>query len=474
MQTQTATEAESVRIIFELFGKLDPTKPFKLIPLGTWFRGRRKLDITRARLEEVVKNFKGGLPPQKVLINLDHAENGGKVGNVKDLAYMEDGPKGPGLYVTEIELTDKGNAALDEDGYDGVSAEIVWTLNEGAMFQDPKTGDSVDNVLVGMALTPQPFFGHDEVGLFANENPQIEVFAKEPYDYNYLSAGFYGGAKSFNEYDEWQEAQQETQRLKSTDWIFRDLLDNIWYDETFDASEKAQLMMQLIGEFQARVQAGGEELMSQANILERVLTMVGLGPTREQPETNSIPDDGKPEAQPEEKPESQEELEMGKNKEKEEELQTETQPEAEIEKLQQDAAAEKLRADTAEAEIDKMRAGERSERLKVEAGAFKALPMPVDEYVEHFTIIEEKLPEDQVKWLRGQLEAYDKAMVAGGLLKEIGSDLETDQTDADRLESLVQAEIKESFAGDRSKYGEAMKTVSAAHPELAKALVAAG
>lgn len=472
---QMATETKSVRIVFESFGKLDITKPFKLIPIGPWFRGRRKLDITRARLEEVVKNFKGGLPLQKVLINLDHTENSGKVGNIKDIAYMEDGEKGPGLYVTEVELTDKGSKALDEDGYDGVSAEIVWSLNEGAMFQDPKTGEYVDNVLVGMALTPQPYFGHDEVGLFANKNPQIEVFSSEPYDYAYASAGFYGGAKSFTEYDDWREAQHETQRLQSTDWIFRDILDNIWYDDMLTASEKADLMMQLIGQFQARVQAGGEEeLAKDASVLEKILSLVGIANTDNQIDKSTVPDDGKTDDEPETQGEPQEELEMGKKPENEEELRQEVQPEAgvEIEKLQQDAAAEKLRADTAEAELATVRAGERSERLKVEAEAFKAIAIPVDEYVEHFTVIEESLPEAQVTWLRGKLEALDKAMVEGGLLKEIGSDLETDQTDGDRFESLVQAEIKESFDGDRSKYGEAMKIVSAAHPELAKALAA--
>ena len=159
-------------------------------------------------------------------------------------------------------------------------------------------------------------------------------------------------------------------------------------------------------------------------------------------------------------------------KEPKEELQTEINPDAEVDKLRENAVAEKARADTAEAELETMRAGQRSERLKIEAESFKALPTPVDEYVEHFTVIEESLPAESAEWLRGQLEAYDKAMVDGGLLNERGTDLQTDQTDGDRFESLVQAEIKETFSGDMSKYGEAVKLVSAGHPDLAKAIVA--
>jgi len=166
--------AHSEKIAFDDFAVAAIKGPVRLLPQGRWFRGGRILEITRERLEEMVRNFKAGRPRFRVGINLDHKDDQGKVGNIKDVAYLPEGEKGPGLYATDFELTPKGEKAIGEDGYDGVSAEVVWTLNDGARYQDPETGNEHDNVLVGLALTPTPFFGHQHVALFSAKEQDME------------------------------------------------------------------------------------------------------------------------------------------------------------------------------------------------------------------------------------------------------------------------------------------------------------
>ena len=164
-----------MRYAFDGFGDFKVGDPFRLLPEGTWYRGDRKLYLTRDRLKEIAANFDKKLPNYRVGIDLNHEENQGKVGNVKKIAYMENGPKGPGVYVTDYELTDRGARAIEQDGYDGVSAEVVWSLNGGAKYQDPETGKLHDNVLVGLALTPRPFFGHNEVALYHAEQEEMPM-----------------------------------------------------------------------------------------------------------------------------------------------------------------------------------------------------------------------------------------------------------------------------------------------------------
>ena len=169
-----ANDPHSEKIAFDDFAAQSLAGPIRLLPQGKWFRGGRTLDITQDRLQEMVRNFKSGLPRFRVGINLDHKDDRGKVGNIKDVAYIADGEKGPGLYATDYDLLPKGEKAVSEDGYDGVSAEVVWTLNDGARYQDPETGNEHDNVLVGLALTPTPFFGHQHVALFSAKEQDMD------------------------------------------------------------------------------------------------------------------------------------------------------------------------------------------------------------------------------------------------------------------------------------------------------------
>lgn len=164
----------SIKIAFEGFDKFENGKPIMMIPTGVWYRGERILTITENILVAVVGNFNNGLPRYRVAITLDHNDYDGKVGEVHAIEYLPGGPQGSGLYATEYEFYDRGLEAIEEKGYDAVSAEMVWSLNYESTYQDPETGAEYDNVLVGLTLTPHPFFGHDHVALYSAK-PQQEV-----------------------------------------------------------------------------------------------------------------------------------------------------------------------------------------------------------------------------------------------------------------------------------------------------------
>ena len=158
---------------FEPFGSLDGVlagAPIKIMPVGTFYRDSRKLTITPERLQEFAANVAAGLPRFRIPINENHG-GVGKVGTVSAIAYMPLGPDGDGLYATEYELTDAGKQLVTSKRFDAVSPEAVWTLNDGAKYQDPQTGKKHDNVLVGLALTDRPFFGHDNVATQSSRQP---------------------------------------------------------------------------------------------------------------------------------------------------------------------------------------------------------------------------------------------------------------------------------------------------------------
>jgi hypothetical protein len=187
---------------------------------------------------EMVKNFTRGLPRFRIPINLDHGKNAGKVGTIRNIQYLPNGPQGPGIYATEYEFSARGLEAIEENGYDAVSAEVVWTVGGkvGGMYQDPETGEEHDNVLVGMALTPTPFFGHGSVALFsAKEQDTTESETPE------------GGAKSVEEsIQEWKNLSEAivemTDKIRSA--VYSE--DNLAQEETM--SEENQVVEELVEE----------------------------------------------------------------------------------------------------------------------------------------------------------------------------------------------------------------------------------
>ncbi len=157
-------KAQAEKYSFEPFGTLDGVlkgEPIRVFPTGKWYRDDRVLDLTPERLKEFSTNIKMGLPRFEAPINIEHDRSLGRYGSILDLEYIENGPDGTGLYATKYKLTPEGRKLVEQEKFKGVSGEAYWTLNNGAKYQDPKTGNLVDNVLVGMALTNSSFFGKD-------------------------------------------------------------------------------------------------------------------------------------------------------------------------------------------------------------------------------------------------------------------------------------------------------------------------
>lgn len=171
-----------MKYAFEEFKSVEEVlagQPFKIFPVGTFYRGDRVLSITDERLIQMEANFKNSLPRFRVPINENHSGIG-KVGTILDVEHRA----GDGLYATKYEFTDTGKKLLEDKRYDAVSGEVFWTLNEGSKYQDPNTGEYFDNVLCGMALTDTPYFGHDEVALFSATKPTLKgnEMEKEEFD----------------------------------------------------------------------------------------------------------------------------------------------------------------------------------------------------------------------------------------------------------------------------------------------------
>ena len=415
----TQQDYVSFKLAFEPFAKFDPDTPIRVFPEGTWYRGKQKLEITKERLMEMVKNFASGLPRFRVPIKLDHVENRGKVGTIKNLQYLPNGPQGSGLYATEYEISEKGLEAIEENGYDAVSAEVVWTIGgkTGEKYQDPENGTLYDNVLVGMALTPKPFFGHNNVALFCAE----PVAAEPPF----------GGAKSFAEYELYLGESEERTRIANLHYIYRTCFDNIWNDPETGLITKVEAVDKLTKEFRDKVSSGDEyaednqateETMSD----EKKVTM------------------------------TQEEFDALEAKAKFDGVQVSQEDFDALSAKATLAEEQKVKLDKMAEEKAKAESEAHAAELREVAEAFEALPVEVDEFVANMTAID-SAGEDAVAWFKAQFATFDVALKAAGVFKEKGTDLERKaSTTAGILESVDQI-IKDEFDGDASKYAEALE-----------------
>ena len=410
----------SLKLAFEPFANFSMGTPIRVLPEGTWFRGTRKLEVTKTRLMEMVKNFAAGLPRFRIPITLDHTTGGGKVGTIKDLQYLPDGPQGSGLYATEYEFTEKGLEGIEEAGYDAVSAEVVWTVggNKDGKYQDPESGDMFDNVLVGLALTPKPFFGHNNVALFS----ATEVADEAPF----------GGVKSFADYESYLGEADERNRISNLHYIYRTCFDNIWNDPDIGLTTKVESVNKLTNEFRGKV-SGGDEYAEDKLATEEILMA---------------------------------------DKIKAEELKTEEfvgvqMSQEDYDALSAKAALAEEQKSTLErfaAEKVAAEAEAKATELKAIAEAYEALPVKVEEFVANMAALDA----DTAEWFKVQFAAFDVALKAAGVLDESGT-TENGETDPSvKFLQIVDQTIKDDFAGDKSKYAEALLAASLKHPELAK------
>jgi len=138
------------------------------------------IDITADDLREFVSNFKEGVYGQGVPIQIDfeHSDGDfakrGAVGYVKFLKPIENYKGGVSA---EVEWTERGREALEEDAYKCFSPE--WYEE----WKHPSTGKIYHNVLIGGALTMRPFFKEDAMKpLAASEGPSgLRVYLRQAF-----------------------------------------------------------------------------------------------------------------------------------------------------------------------------------------------------------------------------------------------------------------------------------------------------
>lgn len=106
------------------------------------------IDITPERNANFVGNFNDGVYQAKVPIDCEHdTKNSGAVGYVTELRQNDDGSVDG-----RAEWNERGTAMIEGDRYAYVSPE--WY----EQWDDPVSGESYDDILIGVALTNHPYF----------------------------------------------------------------------------------------------------------------------------------------------------------------------------------------------------------------------------------------------------------------------------------------------------------------------------
>lgn len=409
----------------EPFGTLDGVlrgDPFKIFPVGTWHREDRKLEVTPKRLKEFAANVKAGLPNFRIPINIEHDATLGKYGTVNDVAYLETGPDGPGLYATNYELTDAGRELVREKKFDGVSGEAVWTLN-GAKYQDPSTGKYSDNVLVGVALTARPFFGKD-VNLFS-AFPKTDTMADN-------STAVIEKPKRGNGYT----ALREKMKAKFAE-LMKMFEDNNGDGEPdgIEPEAKPEGMSALPVNPPPTPPVADMVLPSKTTKGTIMADPIVTAPVATAPETFSV---------------SAEEFAALKAKAEK------------AEKLETEFAATKSQLDTFAAQYAAEKSARRLDQLTARYETF-SIDKPAT-LAEKFAALESK-DADLFKYFDGLLETVAGQLRQSALFAQFSRE-NTGQPTAEDLDGLAKRIVKEEFSGDASKYSEALGLASKRRPDL--------
>lgn len=386
-------------------------KPIKIMPVGVFYRGERKLDITPADLIAIAENTKAGLPRFRIPINENHA-GVGKVGTVSDVEYIEMGDDGPGLYATRYELTDEGKKLVEQKRFDAVSPEIIWKKNGGATYQDPQTGKDIDNVLVGLALTDRPFFGHDNVALFSaiqqEKDDMAEIIDPKP--------------KRKNGYI----ALREKMKAK-----FDELMAMVT-DSDGDGEPDIPVMHK--GKME-------EEKASVPTAVTPADKPLG------EPMTNPTP--------PIQQPES-----FSVKKEEFEALMAKAEEGA---ALKEQFAALQGKAEAMAADLQKVNRARRRDQLVAHCENFNAIPDKAENLAEKLQVLEEKDPE-LFTYFDGLLNTVNNVITTAGLFSQVSSARQGGN--AETFESHVDKVLKDKFGGDAAKYEEALGVAAKERPDL--------
>lgn len=115
------------------------------LPLGKFFHNvYGEIEITADIIKRMEKNFENGLPHYKPPVTIGHKDDMGSFGFVDEVEAREDG-----LWV-HLVLNEEGTKLLENEKFNYLSAEFVED------YVDPKTGERVGAVFLGVALTNRP------------------------------------------------------------------------------------------------------------------------------------------------------------------------------------------------------------------------------------------------------------------------------------------------------------------------------
>lgn len=459
----------------EPFGTLDGVlrgDPFKIFPVGTWHREDRKLEVTPKRLKEFAANVKAGLPNFRIPINIEHDATLGKYGTVNDVAYLETGPDGPGLYATNYELTEAGRELVREKKFDGVSGEAVWTLN-GAKYQDPATGKYSDNVLVGVALTARPYFGK-EVNLFSafpkddaaqqirdafsklSLKEQVSIFNSHLQDHMADNSAIVVDKPKGN---------NGFKKLKAA---FREKL-NAWLDELQDKDGNGEpddaapegMSATASDTFTGRPivfnLSGGNSTTGVAQVVKELLsTQVNPPPT---PPVAETPQGDTPMADPITTPAPTAPETFSVSAEEFVALKAKAEKAAQLET---EFAAQRTQLETFAAQYAAEKTARRLEQLTARYETF-SVDKPTT-LAEKFAALEQANPE-LFKYFDGLLETLSGQLRQSALFAQFSKE-NTGAPTAEDLDGLAKRIVKEEFSGDIGKYNEALGVAAKRRPDL--------
>ena len=118
------------------------------------------INFDRKTAEEMVAHFNNRVYQEHIPVDAEHQTKlSGALGYYRELRVRPDG-----AVEARIELTDRGKAAIANGGFRYFSPEFYRS------WEDPATGQSYSNLLVGGAFTSRPFFKDQHLApLAANE-----------------------------------------------------------------------------------------------------------------------------------------------------------------------------------------------------------------------------------------------------------------------------------------------------------------
>jgi len=440
-------------------------KPFRVMPIGTFKRGERTLEITPQRLQEMAANYANNKPRWKIPLYFGHPTSEQpdppKVGNVKQLFVKEDG-----LYA-EPEWTSDGEKTVKDGGYQFVSPGVLWSLN-GSAYTDEQ-GQSHDNVIDHVALTNKPFFGANtalfsadaEVQQMADTNPVMnkgmlqnvidmlrKLLGEEQQEDAKEAAAEKASADT--QPDEFKTYDTETRREMAKKG-------EAMPDGSYPIADAADLQNAI----HAIGRGGAPHATIKAHIVKRakalgktdLLPADWQGSTKEKGAGN-MSDTQKPEtlAAPQVTAE-----EFAALKAKADQV--------DAIKAQADTFAEQLKK--AEEQLSAVQRARRLDQLKVRCDNFVAIPEKSVTLAERFAALEQ-VSRDLFKYFDDLIEKADKALVEAGLFSQYGSGAAgVEQTDD--FATAVDKVVADKFGGDMTKYGDALHIVEKQRPDLAQA-----